>query len=206
MLQSFHISLSAPEYHIARMFGMVNVWRITELNEIGKIKFGELIDFIHKDAIYKLNFSWLKFGNHGRFAKLSCHQTFPLYGMKFVKLNVNITHTFKHYKRLRKPYKGKYYDHFDVSILMEHSITSSMILSHCIFAIIYVYVYIYIYIYIYIYVTPRFNTWLVLKPASSYIASYTELLTLTLTLTLHRLNRTIKRFFNDARTSRFKMG
>ena len=28
---------------------------------------------------------------------------------------------------------------------------------------------------------------------------------LTLTLTFHRLNRTIKRFFNDARTSRFKM-
>ena len=53
--------------------------------------------------------------------------------------------------------------------------------------------YIHIYIYIYIYVTPRFKTWPVLKPASSYVASYTELLTLnlTLTLTLHRLNRTI---------------
>ena len=25
-----------------------NVWRIAELKEIGEIKFGELIDFIHK--------------------------------------------------------------------------------------------------------------------------------------------------------------
>ena len=44
------------------MFGGVNVWRIAELKEIGKIKFGELIEFSHKDAIYKLNFGWLKFG------------------------------------------------------------------------------------------------------------------------------------------------
>ena len=36
------------------MFGVINVWQITELKEIGKIKFDELIDFIHKDAIYKL--------------------------------------------------------------------------------------------------------------------------------------------------------
>ena len=36
------------------MFGGVNVWRIAKLKEIGAIKFGELIDFIHKDAIYKL--------------------------------------------------------------------------------------------------------------------------------------------------------
>ena len=41
---------------------MVNVWRITELKEIGEIKFGKFIDFIRKDAIYKLNFGWLKFG------------------------------------------------------------------------------------------------------------------------------------------------
>ena len=32
------------------MFGGVNVWRIAELKEILKIKFGELIDFIHKDG------------------------------------------------------------------------------------------------------------------------------------------------------------
>ena len=38
------------------MFGRVNVWRIAELKEIGKIKVGELIDFGHKDAIYKLKF------------------------------------------------------------------------------------------------------------------------------------------------------
>ena len=35
-------------YRIAGMFGGVNVWRIAELKEIGKIKLGELIDFIHK--------------------------------------------------------------------------------------------------------------------------------------------------------------
>ena len=44
------------------MFGGVNVWRIAEVKEIGEIKFGELIDFIHKDAIYMLNFGGLKFG------------------------------------------------------------------------------------------------------------------------------------------------
>ena len=55
MLQSFNVSLSVPEYRIAGMFGTVNVWQITELKEIGKIKFGELIDFIHKDAVYKPN-------------------------------------------------------------------------------------------------------------------------------------------------------
>ena len=75
---------------------MVNIWQITKLKEIGKIEFGELIDFIHKDAVYKLNFGWLKFGDQ-QLTKLSHRQTLPLYGMKFVKLNVNITHTFKHY-------------------------------------------------------------------------------------------------------------
>ena len=44
------------------MFGWVNVWQIAELKEIGEIKFGELIDFSHRDAIYKLNFGLLKFG------------------------------------------------------------------------------------------------------------------------------------------------
>ena len=38
------------------MFGEVNVWRIAKSKDIGEIKFGELIDFSHKDAIYKL---WL---------------------------------------------------------------------------------------------------------------------------------------------------
>ena len=37
---------------IAGMFGEVNVRQIAELKEIGEIKFGELIDFIHKDAMY----------------------------------------------------------------------------------------------------------------------------------------------------------
>ena len=75
MLQSFDVSLSVPEYCIAGMFGMVNVWRITKLKEIGKIKFGELIDFIHKDAVYKLNFSWLKFGEPRMTRQI--HETFP---------------------------------------------------------------------------------------------------------------------------------
>ena len=44
------------------MFGGVNVWRIAEVKEIDEIKFGELIDFTHRDAIYMLNFGWLKFG------------------------------------------------------------------------------------------------------------------------------------------------
>ena len=49
-------------YRIAGMFGRVNVWRIAELKEIGKIKFGELIYFSHANVIYKLNFGRLKFG------------------------------------------------------------------------------------------------------------------------------------------------
>ena len=44
----------------SRIFGRINAWQIAELKEIGKIKFGKLIDFGHKDAIYKLNFCCLK--------------------------------------------------------------------------------------------------------------------------------------------------
>jgi len=40
------------------MFGGVNVWRITEVKEIGEIKFGKLIDFFHRDAIYMLVKVW----------------------------------------------------------------------------------------------------------------------------------------------------
>ena len=54
------------------MFGGVNVWKITELKEIGEIKFGE---FSHKDAIYKLNFGLLKFGESQTTRQI--HQTFP---------------------------------------------------------------------------------------------------------------------------------
>ena len=46
------------DYRIVGMFGGVNVWGVAKLKEIGRIKFGELIDFIHKDAIYKLNFGF----------------------------------------------------------------------------------------------------------------------------------------------------
>ena len=53
LLEVLHI------YRIAGMFGRVNVWRIAKLKDIGEIKFSELIDFSHKDAIYKLNFGWL---------------------------------------------------------------------------------------------------------------------------------------------------
>ena len=49
-------------YHIAGVFGGINVWRIVELKVIGKIKFGEWIDFGHKDTIYQLKFGWLRFG------------------------------------------------------------------------------------------------------------------------------------------------
>ena len=35
---------------IAGIFGGVNVWRIAELKVIGEIKFGEWIDFGHKDT------------------------------------------------------------------------------------------------------------------------------------------------------------
>ena len=55
-----------------------------ELKVIGEIKFGEWIDFGHKDTIYQLKFGWLKFGESRttrKFAKLSRCQTFLLYGI-----------------------------------------------------------------------------------------------------------------------------
>ena len=39
------------KYHIAGIFGGVNVWRIAEFKVIDEIKFGEWIDFGHKDTI-----------------------------------------------------------------------------------------------------------------------------------------------------------
>ena len=53
-----HIS----NYRIAGMFGGVNVRQIAELKVIGEIKYGEWIDFGHKDTIYQLKFGWYKFG------------------------------------------------------------------------------------------------------------------------------------------------
>ena len=67
------------------MFGGVNVWQIAELKEIGKIKFGELIDFSHKDAIYKLNFGWLKFGKSRTTRQI--RQTFLLYSVRTIISN-----------------------------------------------------------------------------------------------------------------------
>ena len=34
------------------MFGRVNVWRIAELKVVSEKKFGEWIDFRHKDTMY----------------------------------------------------------------------------------------------------------------------------------------------------------
>ena len=42
-------------YRIAGMFGGVNLWQIAELKVTGEIKFGEWIDFDHKDTITSLN-------------------------------------------------------------------------------------------------------------------------------------------------------
>ena len=58
------------------MFGGINVWRIVELKVIGAIKFGEWIDFGHKDNIYQLKFGWLKFGESRTTRQI--RQTFPL--------------------------------------------------------------------------------------------------------------------------------
>ena len=57
------------------MFGEINVWRIVELKVIGEIKFGEWIDFGHKDTIYQLKFGWLKFGESRKTRQI--RQTFP---------------------------------------------------------------------------------------------------------------------------------
>ena len=46
--RSFQSRVHSLHYHIAGMFGGVNVWRIAELKVIGEIKFGEWIDFGHK--------------------------------------------------------------------------------------------------------------------------------------------------------------
>jgi len=74
-------------YRIAGMFGGVNVWRIAELKEIGKIKFGELIEFSRKDTIYKLNFGWLKFGE-SRITSQIC-QTLPPPNIPAIRYFIN---------------------------------------------------------------------------------------------------------------------
>ena len=45
------------------MFGGLTVWQIAEVKEIGEIKFGESIDFVHKDAIYMLVKVWQTLNN-----------------------------------------------------------------------------------------------------------------------------------------------
>ena len=62
-------------YRIVGMFSGINVWRIVELKVIGEIKFGEWIDFGHKDTIYQLKFGWLKFGESRTTRQI--RQTFP---------------------------------------------------------------------------------------------------------------------------------
>jgi len=54
------------------MFCRVNAWQIAKLKVIGEIRFGEWIDFAHKDTIYKLKFGFLKIR--------MTRQTFPLHG------------------------------------------------------------------------------------------------------------------------------
>ena len=49
--QKTHVCIDVPPYSVS----------VGQIKEIGKMKFGELIDFSHKDAIYKLNFGWFKF-------------------------------------------------------------------------------------------------------------------------------------------------
>ena len=66
-------------YRIAEMFDGVNVWRIAKLKEIGKIKFGELIDFGYKMP----NFDWLKFGESRTTCQI-CQP--PLYGSSFYSI------------------------------------------------------------------------------------------------------------------------
>jgi len=41
------------------MFDRVNIWKIAKLIVFGE-KFGEWINFSHKDTIYQLKFGWLK--------------------------------------------------------------------------------------------------------------------------------------------------
>ena len=62
------------------MLSKVNAWRIAELKvNIWQKMFSEWIDFSHKDTIYKI---WqVKHRGFAKFSKLSCCQTFLLYGM-----------------------------------------------------------------------------------------------------------------------------
>ena len=81
------------------MFGGVNVWRIAELKVIGKIKFGEWMDFGHKDTIYQLKFGWLKFGESRTTRQI--RQTFPPPNIPAIRYKHNatihiITHTSVH--------------------------------------------------------------------------------------------------------------
>ena len=66
------------------MFGRVYVWRIAELKVIGQIKFGQWIDFGHKDTIYQLKFGWLKFGEL-QITPQIC-QTFPLPAIRYMDI------------------------------------------------------------------------------------------------------------------------
>ena len=67
--------MKSGKYRIAGMFDGVNVWQIVKLKGIGEIKFGEWINFGHKNTIYKLKFAWLKFGES--WTTRHIHQTFP---------------------------------------------------------------------------------------------------------------------------------
>ena len=71
------------------MFGGVNVRRIAKLKEIGEIKCGGLTDFIHMDAIYQLNFGWLKFGEPRM--TLQIRYTFPPPNIPAIQYHKHVT-------------------------------------------------------------------------------------------------------------------
>ena len=85
------------------LFGRGNVWRIAELEVIGKIKFGEWIDFGHEDTIYQLKFGRLKFGESRITSQI--HQTFPLYGITRNKTNTRNTYIFARSKLMKGYFK-----------------------------------------------------------------------------------------------------
>ena len=71
-------------HSITKIFGTINVWRIAKLKVAGKKKFGEWMDFVHKDTNHKLKLGWFKLADHGcftKFAKFSLCQTIPLYSI-----------------------------------------------------------------------------------------------------------------------------
>ena len=66
------------------MFSGVNVWQIAESKIIGEIKFGEWIEFGHKNTIYTLKFD---FGKPSMTRQIC--QTFPLPNISAIQYILN---------------------------------------------------------------------------------------------------------------------